>query len=993
MRQPLLAILLTAAWLVALPWSARGTDLRSVLTQYTIASWSEKDGLPDASIYVLAQDADGYLWVGTQDGPYRFDGVRFTPWASLVDETMPGRAARALRAGSDGSMWIGFGGQGGIAIYKDGLRRVYGTADGLPPATVSTLMEHPAGTWWAGTSLGLFRLRGERWDAVAAAQGVPEGPVSISLVNSQGRLLVGSSRSLLQFDERTDRFTPIAPFTEDVRALAEGPQARIVVTDQIVGYRPIDQAAPPSQPDERGRGRALLLDSRGTLWVGTAGQGLWRVRFDARGDVQSVEHATALTGLLADGVLSLAEDREGNIWAGTTEGINRLTPYKVTQVTGLGLVAGVERAHDSALWVGTVDELLLMSGPDAGGQSIRHVLQGARLRAMHTDTSGQLWVATDRGLTRWRDGSLVPVATSGAAMPRQIDTITSAPGGGVWVFDAERGLLRWHDSRFVATPLPSSVGDARVEAAFTDSTGRAWFSMSSGQVVATDGDTLRAYGKADGLDAGVYQAIYEDHTHAIWLGGTLGLTRYDGRRFVTVRSDAGFPVANLTAIVEDDEGAFWIGSGAGILQLRRADFDRLITEPGAHAQFRLFDRADGLAGLPFVYSRNRRAVRSADGRLWFVTGRGLTVLDPDALNTTTPIGDVRIDHVLSDGVRRRPDQGLVLPSGTNRVEFEYTVVNLTSPLRQQFRYMLEGFDRGWIEGGTRRQAVYTNLPPRNYRFRVSSTDLRGEWVEKDADWSFSIRPRFYQTGWFGALVIGAIGLSIGGAWRLHVQRVRRDFALLIGERSRLSRELHDTLLQSLVGIALQFDAMANDPRFSFSSDQRQQFVRMRKRVEEYMREARQSIADLRLPRVGTHDLSVALREAADRAINGHQIEFAFAQHGTPHPVPAHLEEELIKIGREAIGNAVRHAHAGRITAELEYADNAVHLRVTDDGSGFETGASTVDGHLGLTSMRERAEDLGGHLTIHSTSGSGTRVEAIVPLHPAHGRTDDEASAH
>jgi ligand-binding sensor domain-containing protein len=393
-RRTRIATFVAAALLFALTPPVFAADLRSVLTQYTVASWSEKDGLPEGSIYVLAQDADGYLWVGTQAGPYRFDGVRFTPWATLVNDAQP-RAARALHAASDGSMWIGFGGQGGIAVYKGGLRRMYGTADGLPAASVSTLIEHPAGTTWAGTSLGLFRLQQDRWERIGASRGVPEGPVSIGTVNRDGQLLVGSSRHLLQFDPATEQFSSIAAFTEDVRALVQEPHGRMAVTDQVGGYRRLGDAAYAGVPMERGRGRALLRDSRGNLWVGTAGQGLWRVRSDERGEVQSVEHATALTGLLADGVLALAEDREGNIWAGTTEGINRLTPYKVTQVTGIGLVAGVEQASGGELWVGTVDELLRVSGPEAPTSAAPRVLRGARLRALHTDRSGQLWVATD----------------------------------------------------------------------------------------------------------------------------------------------------------------------------------------------------------------------------------------------------------------------------------------------------------------------------------------------------------------------------------------------------------------------------------------------------------------------------------------------------------------------------------------------------------------------------------------------------------------------
>jgi signal transduction histidine kinase/ligand-binding sensor domain-containing protein len=987
-RRLLIVVLLSLAGAAPL----RATDLRSVLTEHAVSSWSEKDGLPDGSIYVLEQDADGYLWVGTEAGPYRFDGVRFTPWSALVPGT-PARAVRALRSASDGSMWIGFGGQGGIAVFKHGLQRTYSTADGLPSATVSTLIEHPAGSFWAGTTLGLYRLRDARWERVGVADGVPEGPVNIALLTTGGRLLVATPRSLLQFDDEARRFILVTPLAEDPRGLVEDPLGRVTVSDQVAGYRDIARTLPGEDQVERGRGRALLRDRRGNLWVGTGGQGLWRVRFDDNGDVLFNERATVLTGLLADGIAALTEDREGNIWAATPEGINRITPYKVAQVTNIGLVAGVEQAGNGALWVGTVDGLLQMGAPTVRTPSRLIDLGGARLLALHTDKAGVLWVATDRGLSRWIGGRLAPVSSGGMPMPHQIDTITSDAKGGVWAFDAERGLLHWSRGGFAAVPIRSQTPGARVEAAYTDSAGRAWFALSSGEVATILDDEVRVYDRDDGLDAGVYQTIFEDRDHIVWLGGTEGLSRYAAGAFVTVRSDAGFPAANLTAIVEDARGELWIGSGSGILRLPRTDFERMIGDGEYHAQFRLLDRSDGLAGLPLVYSRNRRATTSADGRLWFVTGRGLTIVDPAALDTTEVPAVVRIEAVVTNDLRLRPAEGLALAAGTNRLEFEYTAVNLTSPLRQHFRFKLEGFDRDWIDGGTRRQAFYTNLPPRQYRFRVMSTDANGEWVEPGAAWTFSIKPMFYQTRWFTASVVAALVLIVGAAWRLHVRSVRRRFALLIGERALLSRELHDTLLQNLVGIALQFDAIANDPQFSFSQSQRQHFVRMRRRVEAYMREARQSIADLRSPRVGTHDLSVALKEAAERAINGHPIQFAFEQRGTPQPIPARIEEQLLKIGREAIGNAVRHAQADRITAELVFDDAALRLRVSDNGTGFDPEANGADDHYGLTGMRERAEDIGGHLTIQTKVGRGTRVEAEVPLQSVRGRDHGEVAAH
>ena len=961
---------------------ANATDLRSVLTEYTLASWSQKDGLPEGSTFALAQDGDGYMWVGTEAGPYRFDGARFTSWRALTNTSAPVAAARTLHATADGSMWIGFGVPGGVAVFTRGRVRTYGPADGLPAVAVATIAEDASGSLWAGTAAGLFRLDGERWSRWGQDRGVTDGPVTAAFLSAGHRFYAGAGRSLLELDAAGQRFVEVALLREEPRAIGEDPFGAIVVSDQLDGFRRADPAAPPLGHLERGRGRAILRDRRNNLWIGTAGQGLWRVKFDEGGNVLFAERATALTGLLADGVVAVAEDREGNIWGATPEGINRLTPHKVAQVTDIGLVAGVEDAGAGSLWVGTVDELLRLSTTSVRIDTQRFHLGGARLRALHADPQGTLWVATDRGLSRLVRDQLVPLAIPrGDQMPRLVDTIASDATGGIWLFDGERGLLHWSEGHFDRPELPDSLARAGVEATLTDSTGRVWIAFSTGDVATIVGHEFRLYGKADGIDGGVYQAIFEDAEHVVWLGATNGLTRYDGR-FATTRSDQGFPVANVTAIVDDGRGTLWVGSGAGILQIRRDEWQRLLANPRHQTQFRLYARADGLAGLPYVYSRNRRAIRSDDGRLWFVTGRGLTVLDPATLRSPEGVHPVRVEGILANGTRIPIAAGVELPAGTTRLEVEYTAINLTAPLRQHFRFRLEGFDGEWIDAGSRRQAFYTNLPPRDYRFRVMTTDAEGLWSEQGAALDFTIRPMFYQTTWFLVVCVGAVALVVGASWRLHVRRVRLQFALLIGERARLSRELHDTLLQSLVGIALQFDALANDPEFTSSERQRSEFVRMRRRVEEYIREARQSISDLRSPRLDTHDLATALREAGERETSGRDIELRFEQHGVARAYPAAFEDQLLKIGREAIVNAARHSRADLISIELDVDDVAVTLRVTDNGTGFDSrtpGSADSDSHYGLTSMRERAEDLGGQLTIESMSGKGTRVEATIPL--------------
>jgi signal transduction histidine kinase len=454
------------------------------------------------------------------------------------------------------------------------------------------------------------------------------------------------------------------------------------------------------------------------------------------------------------------------------------------------------------------------------------------------------------------------------------------------------------------------------------------------------------------------------------------LSRYADGRFAAVTRANGFPIDAVAAIVEDDERQLWLGTTTGIVRLTRAEFEAAIADPAHRVRYRIYDTSDGAAGMPVTIS-SRSAIRASDGRLWFATGRGLTVVDPRIGDERRAPAPVRIESILADNQALDPRRTARLKGGTERLEIEYSALSLTSPYKTQFRYRLDGFDADWIDAGTRRQAVYTNLPPRAYEFRVATVS-DGVEAESQAVWAFEIQPRFYQTAWFYTAAALALLAAVGGAWQWRVRRIRRQFALVLNERVRVSRELHDTLLQSLVGVALQVDAVSRSldgPK----DEAKAQLSRVRRQVEEYIREARESIWNLRTPLLHTRDLATALRENGERAVEGSGLQFEFVERGAPQPCAPEAEHQLVRIGQEAVLNAVRHAAAGRVVLELEHRPGELALRVSDDGRGFDMAAAgNGSHHYGLTTMRERAEEAGGRLTVHTAPGAGTVVEAVVP---------------
>jgi signal transduction histidine kinase len=359
----------------------------------------------------------------------------------------------------------------------------------------------------------------------------------------------------------------------------------------------------------------------------------------------------------------------------------------------------------------------------------------------------------------------------------------------------------------------------------------------------------------------------------------------------------------------------------------------------------------------------------------------LTIVNPTTLKSDRAETPVRIEEITADdrGVEITPKA--VLSAGTNRLQIGYSAIELTSVEKVRFRYRLDGFDAAWIEAGRQRQAVYTQLPARSYRFVVQATNHDGSWSEPGAVWQFAITPMFYETAWFATMVITSLALIGWATWRFHIRRVRQQFALVLSERVRMSRELHDTLLQSLVGVAVQVGTVAD--ALESSSPARQQIIRIRERVEEYIRDARQSIWNLRAPVLASRDLSSSLRCVGERAIGERPIALEIATVGEPVKYASEVEEQLLRIGQEAILNAALHADPTRIHIALQYSDDSLRLSVSDDGGGFDVAHAfaNADGHYGLITMKERAEAAGGRLDISSTPSTGTSVVVAVRYSP------------
>jgi signal transduction histidine kinase/ligand-binding sensor domain-containing protein len=972
---------LAMALLALTPQLALGSSPGSAQTQradpldaYTIRSWNETDGLASGAVWSISQDAEGFLWLGTDAGLIRFDGVRFVAWRDRLP-ALPQSRVRALCNARDGSFWVGFDSLGGITRIRGRQVTQFRSPDGFDDTGVTGIVEDSAGTIWAGTRYGLYRFRGQQWEKLRAREHLPETWVFGLRVNRNGELWVANEAGVYRRNAERDVFQLV----ERSDRTMQGFGVEIVdgvtwITDPQIAFKRAGEPRGSRRASGIGNGVQLLHDRRGTLWIATIGQGLWRARV-AGTTVPVVEAMTARNSPLTDDIRSLFEDRDGNLWVGSSVGLHQFSPKIVMSFTDVGVVRAVEATPEGSVWLATADGLLQIAGLRKRRYDEGDGLPSGSVTALHVDRRGRLFVATADGLALFRDGRFVPIPSDKIPRPLNINGMSADSHGNLWVSNSPQGVFVWNGREITPFDAFAEVDGRDIYVVHADRDNRLWFTLTGGRI-----GTIEQNGKLQirrsptHLQRTLGPPIYEDSHGAIWILEDNALHRLAAETIVTATSINALPRL-LSAMVEDEAGDFWIGAGTGVLRVSRAEFEQLARNPSHQLRFSLYDRSDGLTAMPTRRGRPA-AVRARDGRLWFVTGNGVAVIDR-TIAANAPPPPVHIDAIIVDDQRVNPISGAHLPGGTARIEIDYTAVSFTSPTKVRFRYRLDGFDRDWYDAGTSRQAIYTHLPPGRHRFQVVSVNHEGTW-SRPAAWDFMVTPRFYETTSFylvGTATIVLIGLAL---WRLRLYQIRREFALVLGERVRLSREIHDTLLQGLIGVALQFEALSSTLESSPSSA-KQHLVRLRRRVEAYIREARQSIWNLRSPILERHDLTEALRDACQLATEGTSVELTFTFTGAPRRCPPKIEEQLLRIAQEAVTNAVRHAQPTRIHLQLHYDPGAVHLCVSDDGRGFDpVGSSETRGGYGLQSMRERAGQVGGCCRIVTSPGKGTRVEVTIP---------------
>lgn len=811
-------------------------DRDRTLAELHHTAWTFKDGAP-AEIHALAQTTDGFLWLGTATGLFRFDGIRFQPYRPQSGQAFPQRNVISLFAVPDGGLWVGYF-YGGVSFIKNGTVTDYGKSDGLPSRAVLAFARDQQGAIWiAAGKDGLARLQGSRWRKVGTDWGFA-GPAETVFVDHAGAVWVGTPTSVAclvdgghQFQMAAQHLLPI------VQSLAEAPDGRLWMAEGGYGVRPVPL---PGQNDGR-LGPAVLVgapaitfDNQGSLWITTAGDGIRRVPYPERLQPpkikgpsawqfhnSEVQAFTQQNGLTSDYVNCVLQDREGNVWFGTTGGLDRFRQSPVVSVplqpisyrgalpipslhsfTTSALVAG----DQGALWVAGIGPQLMLKIQNG---KIVTQLRDRPVDCAYRDPNGAVWFATPRSIFRIARERLDTIGskreaatyTYHAAVPagqglilRQLDlptaggiavspqsrvkAITQDRLGRLWI-SMGSGTFRLERSGW--TSLESLGGpEGTATAEFTDSDGRIWFGFAN-TVAMLDGDRVSIFSGKDGVQVGAVTSI-QGNAMKIWIGGELGLEFFDGSRFQRVNPSDGSAFGGVSGIVTDPEDGLWFSDNRGLIHIREAQLQQLSLRK---VEFESFGLLDGLTAELMGSLASPSAVRTTDGRIWFATTKGLAWINPKRIVRNTVPPPVSILSISNERRSELVSSALRFAAGTHTVEIDYTALSLSVPQRVQFRYRLEGVDPEWRNVGTRREADYNNLGPGQYRFQVVACNNDGVWNNTGASVDFSIAPAYYQTRWFRAACLALFMVLIWMLYRLRVHSVERRYL----ERNRAEEVL------------------------------------------------------------------------------------------------------------------------------------------------------------------------------------------------------------
>jgi len=955
----------------------------NIITSYSVRTWQTDDGLPQNSVYSIAQTGGGYLWVGTGEGLARFDGMQFTGLGEKAPPELQHGLITALCTDRDGSLWIGCDGYG-VVHFKDGVYTRFSEADSLVSNHIRCLLLGADGTLWIGSEGGLTRYKEERFKNFAEKDNLAANSVRGLCEDQEGNLRIATLRGLNILDK-----------------------AGIIHTFNIrLGTR-------------ANALKFVCADRQGRIWTG------------ANEGINCVEGQTIRTYGMSDGlpdaiVLTAHEDRKGQLWIGTTHGVARMVqgrfvPWQKREGAFGDQVYTFFEDREGNLWAGGQDGLYCLDPARFTAYTTRDGLARNNVMSVCEDTGGTVWIGTwEGGLSRLKDNRITEVGTIPGLKDGKVLGLCEGRDGCLWVgLDHAGGVVRLKDNSQTQFVRSSGPFEGAVRVIREDRAGALWFGTSRGMSVFQAG-RFHAYTTADGLAGNDIWALCEEPSGAMWIGTGGGLSRWEGGKFSRV-VEAGAPGTSwvnalyldsddalwvgtrgaglyrrkdgkwtaytsrqglfsdeIYEIVEDDYGCFWMTCRKGVFMLSRKQLDDLDKGQTRALACTVFGRADGLPSVQCNGVAKPAGWKGHDGRLWFPTIMGVVAAEPGIKSNEQP-PPVVIEDVIADGVPLQPAAGsgtnspsLKVPPGRGRLEVHYTALSYQAPERNRFKYRLEGVDPGWVDAGTRRVASYENIAPGQYRFRVAACNNDGVWNEAGAALALEFAPHFWQTLWFKVLLGVAAGLVLVLLYRLRVARLQAIERL----RVQIAANLHDDVGARLTKVGMLSELV---DRETVETNPNKPHIRNIFRTVREITRAMDEIVWTINPQNDTLDhLANYIFQYAQEYFQdtGVSCRLDLPPNLPDRPVSTEARHNLFMALKEALNNTLKHAKATEVRVGLDVADGYVTINISDNGRGFEVRSAAGKGS-GLQNMSDRLKQIGGRLSLESEPGAGTRIRMEV----------------
>jgi signal transduction histidine kinase/ligand-binding sensor domain-containing protein len=949
-------MLLAIAWTMLPAFGSNSTE--PSLRSYILSTWTTAQGLPQDFVTAMAQTPDGFLWVGTMNGLARFDGLRFHPFDKEGPPELQNNIGALVNDGS-GGLWIVT--DSGLLHYEHSrFHRI--PCKAKPRCRIDTLARTPGGELWIYAGGRLFKTERDKLEPSPLPTGIQA--LSDMAASADGTLWLA------------DRHSVFRTAAGKILASYELPGIQMLYVDRFGGvwagdghhlFRFNGQEFKEQRDPGLGNFVSVMVDSRHQLWMASGGlHGISRKSADSR------EVLTTADGLASNDTRLILEDRNHDIWLGTIAGLQRLHRGVFTTYSpGKDLqIESIFEQKDGSIWAGTLEGgVAHLRNGQWQKYAQQQGLPAGQVRGFFENGALPAVAISDYGIFEYHRGSF---AKRPSIPHGYIDTPVTAGDGSVWFNVHHRGIFRLKDGRLSHFDTGNGLAGNQAFSLAVDAQGTLWvggldhLQRWNGQrfesVLSTPAPVLCvAWPKQGGLAVGT-------------LSGLLLRTGTSNAGRMLTQND-GLPGNTVLDVVSDDADNLWIATTSAIARIPHAQWRAFADGATSHIQPELFTEADGLKSRNVLPLNQITTMRAHDGRIWFATAKGLSVVDPHLSIEAVP--DAVIENVtVDDQLRAGGDQSI--QPGRHRMAIAYTSPANEGPEQTSFRYRLSGWDREWISAGTSREVSYTGLPPGDYVFEVTATNRQGLSSAAPARIHLTLLPFFWQTRWFLVLVIVVTILAIVEITRRYTRRRAEKLSLRFqeraAERERIAYQIHDTVIQDMIGATLQLELIG----FQLA-DQRQQaegaLNTLAARMRETIARSRNMVSNLHSTAVAQYSLVEVLRHAEAEFRLGDLPRFDLTSTGEPRQVHPLVRDEVYRICREALANAFRHSNAEFVAVEVRFLPDMLEVEISDDGLGMsaEILQNGRPGHFGLRGMQAHADRIGATLTVESNPGQGTNV--------------------